>query len=427
MYILMTSIQYHFLLPQTTGFILIVLFPFLDQCAKLEINKKKKEPKMNFIVKNRIIRNLITLIKSTDVLAILVGCTTQIVRAEESKRRIPNMNHHSISLVQEVFNDHTIKPLIKNRLFFNNNTEDAYKHMIDATKIFWATKTSFNKYYTDNVSNWIKRDIPLKHSTPLAIQWIGHASFLIQVNGFNMLTDPLFYDLNAILYPRKTPVGIEPDNLPSIDFVLISHNHRDHLDEASMQTLKAHQPILLVPQGTKSWFISRGFKHVIEHTWWQECTFNREGRDIKCTFVPSAHWSGRTCFDAHASLWGGWLIQADKSTTYFAGDTGFNPTNFSAIAEYAKTIDCCLLPIGPCEPRSLMHHSHMSPEEAVAAFKLLNAKLFIPMHWGTFALGPDSFDTPIKLLDQAWQKMKPPLEKKRLYTIKFGERVLPMK
>jgi L-ascorbate metabolism protein UlaG (beta-lactamase superfamily) len=329
---------------------------------------------------------------------------------------------HSISLVEQTVHTHEIQPIIKNGRFFNEHTESATKHTVDAAKIFWATKTSFNKYYTDDVANWVKQDKPLSESVQLSVQWIGHASCLIQVNGFNILTDPVFYDLNSIIYPRKTPVGIKPEDLPQIDFVVISHNHRDHLDEQSMNILKAHQPILLVPKGTKSWFTSRGFKQVIEHTWWQECIFSRDQKDVKFTFVPAVHWSGRNLIDAHSSLWGGWIIKANNTTTYFAGDTGFNEKNFKAVAKYAQVIDYCLLPIGPCEPRSVMCHSHMSPEESVMAFTLLNAKVFVPMHWGTFGLGPDSFDTPIKLLDKAWENAKPFLQDKRLHKIKFGQR-----
>ncbi|MFA6065682.1 MAG: MBL fold metallo-hydrolase [Candidatus Babeliaceae bacterium] len=331
--------------------------------------------------------------------------------------------HKCIDVIQSQCHKHDIEPLIKNKRFFNNHAEDRFKHILDAAKIFWATKTSFKKYFTDNPARWIQRDMVLQKSVPLQLQWIGHASFLIQVNEFNILTDPIFYDLNAVLYPRKTPVGIEPRNLPQIDFVVISHNHRDHLDEASMNILKSHQPIMLVPQGTKAWFTSRGFEHVIENIWWQMTTFDRNGYTIKFTFVPAVHWSGRDPFDAHASLWGGWMIKANNKTVYFAGDTGFNEPIFKAITDYARTIDCALLPIGPCEPRSLMCHSHMGPEDAVAACKILNAQVCIPMHWGTFGLGPDSFDTPIKRLDIAWKAHVSAESQDKLYKIKFGERI----
>jgi L-ascorbate metabolism protein UlaG (beta-lactamase superfamily) len=335
---------------------------------------------------------------------------------------VPIETRHDICFIKTNCFEHSFQPIIKNGYYFNDDTESRFTHVRDAAKIFFATKTSFKKYFTDDITSWIQHDPVLENSVAPQLQWIGHASFLIQINGFNILTDPIFYDLDYFLYPRKTPVGIQPKQLPRIDFVIISHNHRDHLDEASMKVLKSHQPIMLVPAGTQCWFLKRGFKTVIEHQWWQQSSFERDNQTIECTFVPAVHWSGRTPFDAHASLWGGWLIKAQNKTIYFAGDTGFNEFMFKAIADYAKTIDYALLPIGPCEPRSLMHHSHIDPEEAVAAFKILNPTIWIPMHWGTFRLGPDSFDDPIKKLDKAWQKEPADIQKK-LYKIKFGERI----
>lgn len=319
---------------------------------------------------------------------------------------------------------HTIQPIKCNGCFFNHPDESRYKHMWDALQIFWATKTSFTPYFSSPPAQWMKHDPVISSSDELQLQWIGHASFLIQVNDVNILTDPVFYDLNAFLYPRKTKVGIDPKQLPHIDCVIISHNHRDHLDEPSMQLLKAHQPTMLVPEGTKDWFIKRGFLIVIEHTWWQTTTIKKNDNSIIFTFVPAVHWSGRHGFDAHTSLWGGWIIKATSNAVYFAGDTGFDEPMFKAIKEYAGKIDCALLPIGPCEPRSIMCHSHMGPEDAVNVTKILNPTLWIPMHWGTFGLGPDAFDTPIKRLELAWSEhLKQPESRNTLYKIKFGERL----
>lgn len=330
---------------------------------------------------------------------------------------------HDITVVKDYVHAHAMQPLVKNNRYFNHHNEGRFSHIRDALRIFWATKTSSKKYYNDNPLEWVKYDSVWANSLPMQIQWIGHASFLIQVKGFNILTDPVFYDLNKFLYPRKTPVGINPTKLPQIDFVVISHNHRDHLDETSMQLLKQYQPIMLVPQGNKQWFIDRGFEHVMEQVWWQETHFARDGATIEFTFVPAAHWSSRHAFDAHNTLWGGWVIRGHNKTIYFAGDTGYSVPIFKAIAEYAKTIDCALLPIGPCEPRSIMCHSHMGPEDIVKVYKLLQPHLVVPMHWGTFGLGPDSFGDPIQRLSAAWMKKIPADQQNKLYKIKFGERI----
>jgi L-ascorbate metabolism protein UlaG (beta-lactamase superfamily) len=328
-----------------------------------------------------------------------------------------------MQLTKRKLMDHPIQPIIKNNRFFNNEAESKIKHMGDALQIFIATKTSTSKYFSGDYFDWVRRDTVLNKSIDLQAQWIGHASFLIQANNFNILSDPLFFHLQTPLYPRKTPVGIRPEKLPRIDFVIISHNHRDHLDEQSMKLLVEQQPIMLVPQGTKEWFIDRGFSNVFENNWWETSSFSRDGKDIEFTFVPAVHWSGRGLTDAHTSLWGGWVIKTANRTVYFAGDTGLNKNIFNAIKEFTKKIDCVFLPIGPCEPRKLMQHSHMSAEEAVEAYKILEASLFIPMHWGTFALGPDSFDAPMQRLDQAWAENIPVDLQKNLYRIKFGERI----
>lgn len=334
-------------------------------------------------------------------------------------------------LVRTIMHKHEMQPIESNGKFFNDAHENSFKHMLDALKIFWATKTSFTAYDAQNErANWLKKDAPLEQSQEFSAHWIGHASFLLQANNCNILTDPVFYDLNKVFYPRKTEVGIDPEQLPKIDFILISHNHRDHLDDQSIELLKKFQPTCLVPAGTKQWFTNKGILNVIEHTWWQETTFEHNGKTIQFTFVPAVHWSGRNGIDAHTSLWGGWLINANQKTVYFAGDTGFKKETFDAIREhvtknYKTNLDCAFLPIGPCQPRELMTHSHMDAQEAVKAAHILETKNFIPMHWGTFGLGPDTFNTPIKTLDEAWSAYNKNTQSKNmhLYTMKFGERV----
>lgn len=317
-----------------------------------------------------------------------------------------------------------LQAIEKDGCFYNNTSENRWHHLTHALQIFWITKTTWNEYYTVDVErDWVKKDPVSQSSVDLNLQWIGHASFLIQTNNFNILTDPIFGDLNPILYQRKTPVGITPEQLPKIDFVIISHNHHDHLDESSMRKLKTHQPFMLVPAGLKKWFTKRGFKHVIENKWWQKNKFTRDGKKIEFTFVPAEHWSGRGALDPHQSLWGGWVIKSNDKTLYFAGDTAFNSEHCTAIKACAGTqIDYALLPIGPCETRHLMAASHISAEEALNVFKLIDAKTFVPMHWGTFRLGPDTFDDPMKRLDAAWATQLSTLSDKTLCKFKFGER-----
>ena len=194
---------------------------------------------------------------------------------------------------------------------------------------------------------------------------------------------------------------IDCEKLPSIDVVLVSHNHRDHMDASSISRLvKRDNPMFLVPEGDKKWFLNRGYTRVEEHMWWE----TSEIKGVDMTFVPAWHWSQRGFFDHNSSLWGGWVISTNKYTVYFAGDTAYEETYFSAIKQVFPQIDVAIMPIGPGDPREFMHRSHMNAEEAGQAFLDCGANYFIPMHWGTFYFGIDMFISPIERIRAWWKK-----------------------
>jgi len=272
--------------------------------------------------------------------------------------------------------------------------------------------------------NWVVPYESVHNSKDPLITWIGHASFLIQVGGFNILTDPVFGNASW-LFPRSLPPGIALERLPNIDVVLISHNHRDHMDRASLLALSNHKNTqFLVPQGDKRWFDRRGFKRVKEHSWWQTTTLtnNRDGSLICFIFLPAAHWSQRGLFDKNRSLWGSWMIENEHYTIYFAGDTAYDD-HFLAVAEEFPSVDISLIPVGPCEPRSWMKHSHISSEEAGQAFLDLESEHLIPMHWGTFSFGIDHFTEPVDRLNRWWSQKQEQLHKKHLHVVKVGQRL----
>lgn len=268
-----------------------------------------------------------------------------------------------------------------------------------------------------NSALWQQEESIIARSTKPLITWIGHATFLIQCAGKNILTDPVFFDISR-LFRRLLPPGIMLDALPPIDYVLISHNHWDHVDLYSLQQLQKRNKDLqiLVPIGDKAWFTRQGFAQVTEHTWWQQSVHS----DITFTFLPALHWSGRGLFDTNKSLWGSWMMGAADATLYFGGDTAFG-NHFEQIAREFPNIDCALLPIGPCEPHAWMQRMHMNSKQAVKAFAVLNARHFIPMHWGTFPFGYDQFDEPIQQLLQAW-KLQESSSEKQLQVLKIGQR-----
>ncbi|MEX0672284.1 MAG: MBL fold metallo-hydrolase [Candidatus Babeliales bacterium] len=272
------------------------------------------------------------------------------------------------------------------------------------------------RYVTHNSVGWRAPIKPPQRSRQLLITWIGHSTFLIQVGGYNILTDPIFGS-PTFLFPRLAAPGISFDQLPPIDMVIISHNHYDHMHGPSLKLIeKKHSPIFLVPQGDKQWFDRRGFKKCREFMWWDE----HRVCDATYTFLPAHHWSQRGLFDRNRSLWGSWMLEIAGVTIYFAGDTAYG-NHFIDIRNAFKPIDVALMPIGPCEPHDHMKECHVDAHQACEAFLDLQAKRFIPMHWGTFFFGTDSYDLPIQRLHGWWQGKKQQLTDTHLHVLKIGQ------
>jgi L-ascorbate metabolism protein UlaG (beta-lactamase superfamily) len=258
-------------------------------------------------------------------------------------------------------------------------------------------------------------NVPINRPT---IIWIGHSTFLIQLDGITILTDPIFGDASP-LFKRIFPPSIALNQLMPIDYILISHNHRDHMDAESLLQLRHHNSHILVPHGDKRWFVRRGFRLVEEKIWWESSTFKRSDGDLKFTFLPAHHWSQRSLFDRNKSLWGSWMIEYKGSTIYFAGDTAY-AAHFSKIRTQFPSIDIALMPIGPCEPHTAMKAAHINAEQAGEAFIELGAKIFIPMHWGTFYFGMDSFSYPVEQL-RLWWNNQNSVTKDQLAILKLGQ------
>lgn len=257
-------------------------------------------------------------------------------------------------------------------------------------------------------------EVPYNFHDSDHITWIGHASFLISINGFTLLTDPVFGDLTFLLQRFSAP-GIKFCELPKIDVVILSHNHWDHMDSTTLKALYAKTLChFYVPFGDKAWFDARGMgDRVTECMWWQE--INHQG--LKLTFLPAHHWSQRGLCDRNRSLWGSWMIQ---DTIYFAGDTAYSD-HFKEIAYYFPGIEVALLPIGPCEPRKWMKNTHMDAADAGKAFLDLGARIFIPMHWGTYGFGIDDLMLPIRRLNDWWVRQHIKKNKRILSILACGQ------
>lgn len=266
--------------------------------------------------------------------------------------------------------------------------------------------------------------------TQTSATWIGHATVLMQVNGVNLITDPVFSKrVSPVSFAgpaRKVPLPIAIDELPHIDVVLISHNHYDHLDKDSVQQLNRQPggpPLFLVPLGIKPWMADAGIDNVRELDWWQQTTVP----GLTLDFVPAQHWSSRTLTDRYQTLWGGWMVrtttplaaeapQVDSAVSvetastpvdqkkpfsfFFAGDTGYSK-DFADIQRRFDSVDLALLPIGAYAPRWFMRNQHIDPAEAVKIHQDLHARRSIAIHWGTFELTDEPLDAPPKALARA--------------------------
>lgn len=241
-----------------------------------------------------------------------------------------------------------------------------------------------------------KIDNPTPHKTQ--VTWIGHSSFLIQYNGINILTDPVFSDrtspVSFVGPTRLSPLGLTFEQLPKIDYVLISHNHYDHLDTRSLIQLGDH-PKYFVPLGIKQWFKNTKLNYTVnELDWWDTL----KEPELKITSVPAQHFSSRTLLDFNETLWCGWVIDFGQDRKiYFAGDTGFSK-HFKEIGSRIGPMELSLIPIGAYEPRHILKHIHVNPEEAVKIHKDVKSKNSLGMHWGTFRLtGEPSLEPPREL------------------------------
>lgn len=246
---------------------------------------------------------------------------------------------------------------------------------------------------------------PRADANQLLITWVGHSSLLIQIGGMNVLADPMWSERASPVRfagPKRWVVPAIPfDDLPPIDVVLQSHNHYDHLDDATVRRLaRAHPNATWVfPLKLGAFARTRGVRgDIIELDWWQE----RAIGSLRIAATPAMHFSSRTIGDRGDTLWCGYAIAGPGvRRVYFAGDTGFHP-EFPAIGERYGPFDVALLPIGAYEPRWFMRYLHMNPEEAVDAFRLVNARAMVPLHWGTFKLTDEAMDEPPRRARDAW-------------------------
>ncbi len=227
--------------------------------------------------------------------------------------------------------------------------------------------------------------------------WLGHASFYIRLNGAAILTDPVFGDPTFL--QRFVPVSSPLEQIRQLDYVLLSHDHRDHMDESTLRSIATRFPNAKFLAGLRSEDVLNRWKtpsnSVGTAGWFQE--FGIADERVKVYFLPVRHWSRRGLFDTNWRLWGGYVIETPEATIYFGGDSGYG-RHYAEAGELFPKIDYFLVGIGAYEPRWFMEPNHNNPSDAVKAFVDSRARFLIPMHYGTFDLSDEPPSQPLKFL-----------------------------
>ncbi|MGI9590039.1 MAG: MBL fold metallo-hydrolase [Myxococcota bacterium] len=258
-----------------------------------------------------------------------------------------------------------------------------------------------------------------KHSVP-TVTWIGHATLLVQMDHVTFLTDPIWSDTASPVSfagPRRfVPPGLALEDLPPIDFVVVSHNHYDHLDVASLAALAERSAAtrFLVPLGNGALLREHGVANVEELDWGD--AVEHEGVRVFC--LPTQHWSKRGVGDDNEALWSSWAVVGPERRFYFAGDTGYFD-GFARIAEIFGAFDLAAVPIGAYEPAAMMRESHLDPEEAVRAALDLRARRALAMHYGTFDLSDEPLDEPPRRFVDAAEALG--LGREAAWLLRIGE------
>ena len=296
-------------------------------------------------------------------------------------------------LAKEVFS----KEIFKDGVFYNNYID----HKMTTFKQFWKWRKESKK--PEPMSFPLAKNDPKflqENRSQKTLTWIGHASFLIQIDGINILTDPhLTKRASPVVFAgpsRTTPPGLDINDLPEIDVIVISHNHYDHLDYQTILNITrkqiTNQPLILVPLKLKKLVESFGARNVKELGWWDTTNF----KNLNIHAVPVQHWSNRS-FNTNKTLWCGWVFENKNFKCIFVGDTGYSK-DFATIQQRFGHMDLSLIPIGAYAPRWFMKYHHCNVDEAIQIHKDLKSKKSIAMHWGTFQLTDEPMDEPIKLL-----------------------------
>lgn len=251
----------------------------------------------------------------------------------------------------------------------------------------------------------------------LRVAFVGHVTLLIQTQGLNILTDPVWSDRASpftwIGPKRVHPSGIRFEDLPPIDLILVSHNHYDHLDLATLERLwQRDRPRIITPLGNDSIIRGRISEAKVEaHDWGEHVVISPT---LTVHLEPMHHWSARTPFDRNRALWAVFVLAAPGGNIYFAGDSGYGGGDtFRATKKKFGSFRLAALPIGDYDPRWFMAYNHMNPEEAIRAWNDLGMPPMLPIHYRTFQLADTGYEVPLHDLKTAMQAAAVPEDRIR--------------
>ena len=232
----------------------------------------------------------------------------------------------------------------------------------------------------------------------LNVTWLGHSSLMINLDGYKILTDPVFESKVSFFGPRRYngDVPLETNDLPNIDIIIISHNHYDHLNKFSIQLLKDKTSKFIVPLAVgaqlEDWGVPRS--KIVEMDWWENLKINS---NLEITATPAQHFSGRGLTDRNKTLWASFVIKGPIHKIFYSGDSGYF-SGFKQIGEIYGPFDMTFIETGAYNEK--WHFIHMFPEETVQAHLDLNGKVLHPIHWGTFNLSLHSWFEPMQRLTE---------------------------
>ncbi|XID76065.1 MBL fold metallo-hydrolase [Alkanindiges sp. WGS2144] len=284
--------------------------------------------------------------------------------------------------------------------FFNVRADAYFDHIHQSTAIYeWLLFRKPAQWpAAEQLNACLEKPVPRPHASldDWQVWFVGHATVLVQIGPYHFLTDPVWAErvspFTGLGPKRVRPAGIALDELPPIDAVLLSHNHYDHLDLASLEWLYQRDRMPIYTGLANGCYLPE-YMQVIELDWWQQAAFAPDPR-IRIAYTPAHHFSGRGLKDRNKALWGGLSILTPDDHCFFAGDTGY-ASHFKQIRQRLGAPRLALLPIGAYEPRQLMRAMHMNPADAVQAHLDLQAKQSLSIHYRTFQLTDEAINQPL--------------------------------